>query len=118
MDLVHLTKIFFVFDKFFLHTIPLPPSLPPSLPPCSVEDIVSAASTEYRLPSKFVVLFSTKNRFYIAGHNTLTPQQFRELLDDAGGTEGHALLYLLPVTQLSPDKVMSDFSCIAPLSKS
>ena len=79
---------------------------------------MSASSTEYHLPSKFVVLFSTKNRFYIAGHNTLTPQQFKELLDDAGGAEGHALLYLLPVTQLSPDKVISDFSCIAPLSES
>ena len=46
-----------------------------------------------------------------------TPQQFKELLDDAGGAEGHALLYLIPLTQLSSDKVMSDFSCIAPLSK-
>ena len=85
---------------------------------CSVEDIVSAASTEYHLPSKFVVLFSTKTRFYITGQNVLTPQQFKELLNDAGGTEGHALLYLLPITQLSPDKVMSDYSCIAPLSES
>ena len=84
----------------------------------SVEDIVSAASTEYHLPSKFVVLFSTKSRFYITGQNALTQQQFKELLNDAGGAEGHALLYLLPITQLSPDKVISDYSCIAPLSES
>lgn len=79
---------------------------------------MSAASTEYHLPSKFLVIFSTKSRHYITGQTQLNQKQFQELLDEAGGSEGHAFLYLLPVTQLSPDKVTSDFSCLAPLSES
>ena len=86
--------------------------------PPSAEDIVSAASMEYHLPSKFLVIFSTKSRHYITGQTQLTQQQFHELLYEAGGAEGHALLYVLPITQLSPDKMTSDFSCLAPLSES
>ena len=79
---------------------------------------MSVTRMEYRLPPKSIILFSTKSRFYITGQNSLTPEQFKELLDDAGLSEGHAHLYLLPITQLSPDKFVPDYSCIAPLSES
>ena len=84
----------------------------------SAEDIVTLTRMEYHLPPKSVVLFSNKSPFYITGQNSLTPEQFKELLDDAGLTEGYALLYLLPITQLSPDKFIPDYSNIALLSKS
>ena len=78
---------------------------------------MNAASQEYHIPSKFLILFSTKSRHYITGQNNISQSHFAELLNDAGGGEGHALLYLLPVTQLSPDKMISDYSCLAPLSE-
>ncbi len=63
------------------------------------------------------MVFSSSYELYLSPHTTMNAQQFSEFLQQAGGSQGHAVLYLLPIPDLS-DLLEPEYSCLAKLSES
>lgn len=60
------------------------------------------------------VIFSTTYNRYLSPHTSMDAQQFSQFLQLAGGSQGHAILYLLPTKDLS-ELLEPEYSCLAKL---
>ena len=85
---------------------------------CRAEQLNVEVFGQFGIPPDGQVVFSSSSVYYLSSHTHLTPQQFSELLDGAGGKQGHAILYLLPIPQVQSEKLQPDFSCLSKLSES
>ena len=85
---------------------------------CRAEQLNVEVFGQFGIPPDGQVVFSSSSMHYLSSHTRLTPQQFSELLDGAGGKQGHAILYLLPIPQVQSEKLQPDFSCLSKLSES
>ena len=85
---------------------------------CRAEQLNVEVFGQFGIPPGGQVVFSSSSVYYLSSHTRLTPQQFSELLDGAGGKRGHAILYLLPIPQVQSEKLQPDFSCLSKLSES
>ena len=85
---------------------------------CSAEQLTVEIFGHFGVPADGQVVFSSSSVHYLSSHIRLTPQQFSELLEGAGGKQGHAVVYLLPIPQVQSEKLQPDFSCLSKLSES
>lgn len=85
---------------------------------CSAEQLTVEIFGNFGVPADGQVVFSSSSVHYLSSHTRLMPQQFSELLEGAGGKQGHAVLYLLPIPQVQSEKLQPDFSCLSKLSES
>ena len=69
------------------------------------------------VPVRSQVLFSTLSRHFISPLSPLPPEQFARLLEESGGSQGHAKLYLLPINLMETDDLNPDYSCLAGLGE-
>ncbi len=72
---------------------------------------------QWQIPSAGQLIFSTAYSHCVAPHENISHDQFLELLDKSGGSEGHAKLYLLPILQMKQTHVAPDTTCFTPLSE-
>ena len=79
--------------------------------------LIEKVHLQWRIPSTGQVLFSRSSSHYISPNESISHDQFVELLEHAGGSKGHAKLYLLPVQQLQQTMVEPDTSCFSLLSE-
>ena len=80
------------------------------------EQLTAEIASQSGIPAQGQVVFSTNYDLYLSQHTTMTPQQFSEFLQLAGGAQGHALLYLLPIPDIS-DVMEPEYRTLAKLSK-
>ena len=78
---------------------------------------MQAVETEFQVPSKAQVLFSNASPLFLSPGQALSQQQFSELLNAAGGSRGHAVLYVLPINHVLKEQVVADQRCFTLLSK-
>ena len=79
--------------------------------------LVDKVHVQWHIPSVSQVIFSTSSSHYISPHENILQPQLVEFLDRSGGSEGHAKLYLLPLSQLQQEDVTPDSTCFTALSK-
>ena len=81
------------------------------------EQLVSEIHGQSGVPAESQVVFSTTSDLYLSPHTSMTPQQFSDFVEKAGGPQGHVVVYLLPSKNLV-ELVEPDYSCLAKLSMS
>ena len=79
--------------------------------------LVEKVNARWQLHSEEQIIFSTACPHFIASYKTLSTSEFEELLERAGGSHGHAKLYVLPIQQLKETDCNPDTSCFEPLSE-
>ncbi len=81
------------------------------------EQLQSEVRSQSGISVENQVVFSASYAPYLSPHTSMEPEQFSEFLQRAGGSEGHALVYLLPVSDLN-DLLEPEYGCLAKLSES
>ena len=79
--------------------------------------LIDKVYVQWLIPSFSQVIFSASSSHCISPHGNILQPQLVELLDRAGASEGHAKLYLLPLSQLQQEDVTPDSTCFTALSK-
>ena len=83
----------------------------------SVESLSEEVASCTHVPREHQVLFSNSSKYFISPHTALSPEHFSQLLEESGGSRGHAKLYLLPVNLVESDTLTPDYSCLAGLGE-
>ena len=84
---------------------------------CRPDVLIDKVNIQWHTSSASQVIFSTASSHYISPLETISQGQLVELLNKAGGSEGHAKLYLLPIQESLQTSVVPDLICFTPLSE-
>lgn len=83
-------------------------------PNVKAETLVKMVCNKWKTPQDNLIIFSPKCYQYIDSRRALSAAGFEELLSKAGGSYGHAKLYVLEINQ-QKTALLPDVSCLEPL---
>ncbi|XP_003387126.1 PREDICTED: inhibitor of nuclear factor kappa-B kinase subunit beta-like [Amphimedon queenslandica] len=76
-----------------------------------MNDIELAAGT----PVEHQVIFSSQSDIYISKNSNTSQNDFNLFMNRAGGSQGHAVIYFIPVNEVTADLLEPDYGALAKL---
>jgi hypothetical protein len=80
-----------------------------------MEDLCERIMSTFNVPMEDQIVFSAQSDLHISKYSQLTQNDFNLFLNRAGGSQGHAILYLLPMNHINAKLIEPDYGVMAKL---